>query len=401
MSDDNKNNDLINSGNNDDYDNRLDRLSEIVEGLSKGKQTKSDIIFDAAKTFAQALGIQYVKRDEVAGKYDYYVPTESRMKKMTEDPLTFARYANDIAKNFGEQRERLDLRVRTEILGEDGNKILVDTPERPRTCGLIPDMLKTISNRKEFFDTVKLSATEVTIDKNLLEIGNGVYWDKKRRKMLEKQDVNIRNCYKSLFDTPPVNGYGKKNSGDIAIDKKEIHYSNSKEWEDYWATAIYAKLQGGRLECPDDKFKFIWEWMCNDDDLVFDYLKYVSINFLEDMPLGMFFKQGPRRNGKSSANIFEATYYGSNNTGRVDFPGFSNWSHNNTLYDIMRNIPDESVIPNIGFRADSVEDMKNVALAKTISDHGTFDAPVKGSSQPMSITADFTSKGCTKQSLPV
>lgn len=244
----------------------------------------------------------------------------------------------------------------------------------------------TANKIKNTVETLKecVSMEKDSIDKNVVEIKDGWYWDIERAEITDQPG---KACFVKLFDN---SGHDVKDK--YKIDTNDIVVPITKKVCD--DTLYWLETNGGILPLPKASesrgnntpelpyYKFIDTWACGNEGVYNDILKATSAMFMKNKPVGAFILTGLMRNGKSTYVKMLHMLMGRANTSSVRLTELHDPHKNLTLLGTFLNAPDEEV---------EGKDLSEEATAdfKSMAAHEELTLPVMYSSEPQPISTDF------------
>lgn len=244
----------------------------------------------------------------------------------------------------------------------------------------------TANKIKNTVETLKecVSMEKDSIDKNVVEIKDGWYWDIERAEITDQPG---KACFVKLFDN---SGHDVKDK--YKIDTNDIVVPITKKVCD--DTLYWLETNGGILPLPKSSesrgnnipelpyYKFIDTWACGNEGVYNDILKATSAMFMKNKPVGAFILTGLMRNGKSTYVKMLHMLMGRANTSSVRLTELHDPHKNLTLLGTFLNAPDEEV---------EGKDLSEEATAdfKSMAAHEELTLPVMYSSEPQPISTDF------------
>lgn len=244
----------------------------------------------------------------------------------------------------------------------------------------------TANKIKNTVETLKecVSMEKDSIDKNVVEIKDGWYWDIERAEITDQPG---KACFVKLFDN---SGHDVKDK--YKIDTNDIVVPITKKVCD--DTLYWLETNGGILPLPKTSesrgnntpelpyYKFIDTWACGNEGVYNDILKATSAMFMKNKPVGAFILTGLMRNGKSTYVKMLHMLMGRANTSSVRLTELHDPHKNLTLLGTFLNAPDEEV---------EGKDLSEEATAdfKSMAAHEELTLPVMYSSEPQPISTDF------------
>lgn len=238
----------------------------------------------------------------------------------------------------------------------------------------------TVETLKEYVEMEKDS-----IDKNIVEIKDGWYWD------IEKAEVTEHPkeaCFVKLFDNTghDVKEKYKVDTSEIVVQLTKKVCADTLCWLNKNDGILPLPKTSGGLDTegmPElPYYDFINTWACGNEGVYNDILKATAAMFMKNKPIGAFILTGLMRNGKSTYVKMLHMIMGRANTSSVRLTELHDPHKNLTLLGTFLNAPDEEV---------EGKDLSEEATAdfKSMSAHEELTLPVMYSSEPQPISTDF------------